>query len=197
MSAASGSPTVRSWPTTRSWPTVRSWQDEFGTAMLALEGGLGGQTTVIVAPLEVAASALEAVHSLAAFRGRLVLAVPEAMHAAPLLHAIQTTQAQAVIALGGARLACAGPALSLEPGAFAASTGLTYANPPGLPAWSSGRLLERLRDLEPGESENLAASAAAALGVDAMACPVDRLDDVLARTLHFATASPSRGPAPG
>ena len=127
-------------------PSTRSWQDAFGTAILTLEGGTGGRVTLIVSPLETSREALDVVLQSRSFKGRLALAVLEDIRGTPVIHAIQTLEAKAVIVLDPhTHVAVAGPVVTLEPPSQGFPTSLEYAEPATLPGWNAGWMTERVQ----------------------------------------------------
>jgi len=158
----------------------RSWVDRFGTAVAVREGGVGGRAVLLVAPLELAGTALEAVLAVPAFRGRLVLAVPEAVRAAPLDELLRSVEPHSVVALedGLDGIAGRGPACPGEGGRHVSSTGIEYLDDEEYPAWEGWPELPASP-----EAACRAASAAAARGLRAVACGPGSLVRALELTL--------------
>jgi hypothetical protein len=154
---------------------TRSWTDAFGSAYVALEGGTGSRVILVTAQLEAARDALATLGTLPAFKGRIVLCALTAMHAAPLLAALQQVEPSAVIALEAIDgIADRGAAVTLESGEFVTSTGLEYVESGECAAWQSTVTVP-----DALETPSLASSLAAIQGIPALACSVAQLRTAL------------------
>jgi hypothetical protein len=113
----------------------RSWQDAFGTILASVETGSRKQTVLIVS--ESGPTVLEALHIT--FHGRLVLAVLEHPHRAPLEAVLRDQEPNCVIALEANQtgIATHGPAIAGTPSLEVSSTDLEYAETGSYPAWTN------------------------------------------------------------
>jgi hypothetical protein len=157
----------------------RSWTDEFGTLVATLEGRSGGRNLMVIAPLEHAENILVELQTLPSFKGRIVLAILEHLHAAPLEAVIKANQSSIVIALepNCAGIATRGAAITTQPEQVTSSTDMTYVEPGNYQAWTAGHL-------EPAIESNLeypsiAASVASSLKIPCAACDLKHLPDLL------------------
>jgi hypothetical protein len=157
----------------------RSWTDEFGSLIATLEGRSGGRSIMVIATLENAENTLQVLQTMPSFKGRIILAVLEQLHVAPLEEVIKANQPNIMIALetNCAGIATRGAAITTKPEQVSSSTGMTYVEPGNYQAWTAGYL-------EPAIESNLeyssiAASVAASLKIPCAACDLGHLPKLL------------------
>jgi hypothetical protein len=158
---------------------TRSWVDEFGSALAVREGRIGPRVILVVAPPEAAREALAAVLAYPDFKGRIVLAVPERVRAAPVEALLRASEARTLIAVEPDLSGLAGRGLAApgDEGSHEASTGLSYEDVNEYPAWDGGLVVDR-------EFPSRAASLAAARVLRAVACGPESLPAALALVLR-------------
>jgi hypothetical protein len=157
----------------------RSWMDEFGTLIATLEGRSGGRGIMVIAALENAKNTLQILQAVPNFKGRIVLAVLEHFHAAPLEAVIKANQPTIVIALEAecAGVATRGAAIKTQPEQITSSTGMSYSEPGNYPTWTAGHLEPVITtDLE---YPSIATSVAASLKIPCAACDLVHLPGLL------------------
>jgi hypothetical protein len=144
----------------------RSWQDAFGTILASVEWGSRKQTVMVVSPSRLSAVALKELIDIA-FQGRLILAILEHLHSAPLEAILRDQEPNFVISLEPAQtgIASHGPAIQGEARLELASTGLEYAEPGSYPAWSNSNALES----DP-QALSITARVASSLGLPCLVC---------------------------
>jgi hypothetical protein len=148
----------------------RSWRDVFGTVLASAEMGSRKRTVLIVASSEIGQVALKSLAEIT-FQGRMVLAILEHLHAAPLEAVLRDQEPNFVIALEPAQqgIATHGPAIHGEPSLRLTSTGLEYAEPGSYPTWINRNA--RARD---PQASSITASVASSLGLPCLVCnPAD------------------------
>ncbi len=120
----------------------RSWTDEFGTLIATLEGRSGGRSVMVIADLENAENTLQVLQTLPSFKGSILLAIPEQLHAAPLEAVIKANQPNIVVSLemNCAGIATRGAAVTNQPEQVTTSTGMTYFESGNYQAWTTGHL---------------------------------------------------------
>jgi hypothetical protein len=157
----------------------RSWTDEFGTLIATLEGRSGGRGIMVIAALEHAENTLQALQTMPSFKGRILLAIPEQLHSAPLETVMNANNPNMVIALepNCAGIATRGTAITTQPQQITSSTGIMYLEAGVYEAWTAGHL-------EPALTTNLshpsiAASVAANLKKPCAACDLRHLPGLL------------------
>jgi hypothetical protein len=157
----------------------RSWQDEFGTLIATLEGRSGGLGVMVIAALEDAESALNALQTVPSFKGRMILAVLEQLHTAPLEMVIKANQPNIVIALEPSCLGITtrGAAINTQSEQVTSSTGMTYVEPGQYLAWTAGHLEPELNSNL--EHPSIAASVASSLKIPCAACDLTHLPKLL------------------
>jgi hypothetical protein len=138
---------------------------------------------MVIAALENAENTLAILQTLPSFKGRILLAIPEQLHAAPLEAVIKANQPNIIIALemNCAGVATRGIAITAQPEQVTTSTGMTYFEPGDYQAWTAGHL-------EPALTANLehpsiAASIASSLKISCAACDLTHLPKLLERLL--------------
>jgi hypothetical protein len=144
----------------------RSWQDAFGTVLACLEFGSRKRNVLIVTSSGLGRVTLESLTGIA-FQGRIVLAILEHLHSAPLGAVLRDQEPNFVIALEPAQVGIAthGPAIQGEPRLEVASTGLEYAEPGSYPAWTNPNALES----DP-QTSSVIASVTSSLGLSCLVC---------------------------
>ncbi len=144
----------------------RSWQDAFGTVLACLEFGSRKRNVMIVTSSELGQVSLELLAGIA-FQGRIVLAILEHLHSAPLEAILRDQKPNFVIALEPAKtgIATHGSAIQGEARLEMASTGIEYAEPGSYPAWTNSNALES--DLQ---ASSVIASVASSLGLPCLVC---------------------------
>ena len=168
-------------------PTVnihRSWTDQFGTLIATLEGRSGGQSIMVIAKLEDAESTLQILTKILGFKGRIFLAIPEQLHAAPLETVLKANNPKLVIALEStcAGIAIRGTGIRLGAGQFTSSTGVTsstgatYLETGHYQAWESKSLEHLQTNLE---QSNITASVASNLKIPCAVCDFEHLSSLL------------------
>jgi hypothetical protein len=153
----------------------RSWQDVFGTVLASIEHGSRKRTVLIVTSNEFGPVARDSLAGIT-FQGRLVLAILEQLHRAPLEAVLRDQAPNFVIALKQTQtgIATYGPAISGEPSFEISSTGLEYAEPGSYPAWTNQIALA-------GHSQTLSVtgSVASSLGLPCFVCQPSDLQTAL------------------
>jgi hypothetical protein len=144
----------------------RSWQDAFGTVLACLEFGSRKRNVLIVTSNESGKVALESLTGIA-FQGRIVLAILEHLHSAPLEAILRDQDPNCVIALelGQTGVATHGPAIQGEARVEMANTGIQYAEPGSYSAWTNSDALES----DP-QTSSVIASVASSLGLPCLVC---------------------------
>ncbi len=157
----------------------RSWSDEFGTLIATLEGRSGGRSLMVIADLENAENTLQVLQSVSSFKGRMILAIPEQLHAAPLEAVIKANQPNLVIALepNCIGIAMGGTAITTQAEQFTSSTGMTYLESGNYEAWTSGIIESELNATL--EYPSIAASVAFSLNIPCAACDLTNLPGLL------------------
>ena len=160
----------------------RSWTDQFGTLIATLEGRSGGQSIMVIAKLEDAESTLQILTKILGFKGRIFLAIPEQLHAAPLETVLKANNPKLVIALEStcAGIAIRGTGIRLGAGQFTSSTGATYLETGHYQAWESKSLEHLQTNLE---QPNIVASVASNLKIPCAVCDFEHLPSLLERLL--------------
>jgi hypothetical protein len=122
----------------------RSWQDAFGTVLASVERGSRQRSVMVIGSSELGRILLEALGARPTVRGRLILAILEELHAAPLEAVLRDQEPDVVIALEQTQTgpstdgpATHGPAIHGTPSFERASTGLEYIEPGSYPAWQN------------------------------------------------------------
>jgi hypothetical protein len=149
----------------------RSWQDMFGTVLACLEFGSRKRNVLIVTSSESGQVMVEALQGIT-FQGRIVLAIREQLHSAPLEAILRDQEPNFVISLEPAQIGIAthGPSIEGEQRLELASTGLEYAEPGSYPAWTNSNALES----DP-QASNMIASVASSLGLPCLVCNLSDL----------------------
>ena len=144
----------------------RSWQDVFGTVLASIERGSRKRNVLIFTSSEFGHVALESLSGIT-FQGRLVLAVLEQLHRAPIETVVRDQAPNFVIALEQAQTAIAahGPAIQGELSLEMSSTGLEYIEPGSYPAWTNTNALAT----DP-QASSVIASVASSLGLPCLVC---------------------------
>jgi hypothetical protein len=157
-----------------------SWQDAFGSLLASLEHGSHHRSVALITTGNLGQVALEATSGLQ-FRGRLVLAILEQLHGAPLAAILRDQAPNVVIALepGGEGIATQGPAIAGNPSLERASTGLEYAEPGSYPAWKN-------RDALPTDPQasSVIGSVASSLDLPCFVCDPTALKLALERAFE-------------
>jgi hypothetical protein len=144
----------------------RSWQDVFGTVLASVERGSRKQSVLIVTSSSLGQVMLESLTEIA-FQGRIVVAILEDLHRAPLEAVLRDQEPNFVIALeqGTTGIATHGPAIQGEPSLEIANTGLEYAEPGSYPAWMNSDAL----DSDP-QASSITGSVVAGLRLPCLVC---------------------------
>ena len=144
----------------------RSWQDAFGTALACLEFGSRNRNVLIVTSSKFGKEALESLTGIT-FQGRIVLAILEQLHRAPLEAILRDQNPNFVISLEPAQtgIATHGSAIHGKSSLEIASTGIEYAEPGSYPAWTNSNALES----DP-QASSVIASVASSLGLPCLVC---------------------------
>ena len=144
----------------------RSWQDAFGTVLASVEQGSHKRTALIVASSASSQKTLESLTGIM-FQGRIVLAILEHLHIAPLEAVLRDQEPNFVIALEPAQtgIATHGPAIQGESNVQIASTGLEYAEPGSYLTWKNPSALET----DP-QASSVIASVTSSLGLPCLVC---------------------------
>ena len=144
----------------------RSWQDVFGTVLASIEHGSRNRTVLILTSSKFGPVALDSLAGIT-FQGRLVLAVLERLHRAPLETVLCEQRPSFVIALEPAQtgIATHGPEIKGEPSLEIASTGLEYTEPGSYSAWTN-------RNATPTDPQasSITGSIASGLGLPCLVC---------------------------
>ena len=158
----------------------RSWQDAFGTVLASTERGSRKRNVLIFTSCRWGPVTLEALEGIA-FQGRIVLAILEHIHNAPLKAVLRDQEPNFVIALEPARtgIATHGPAIHGERSLEMASTGLEYAEPGSYPAWKNSDTSES----DPADP-SVIASVASSLGFACLVCNPSDLKMALERAFQ-------------
>ncbi len=153
----------------------RSWQDVFGTVLASVERSSRKRNVLIFTSSEFGHLALESLSGIT-FQGRLVLAVLEQLHRAPIETVVRDQAPNFVIALEQTQTAIAahGPAISGESSLKISSTGLEYAEPGSYPAWTNQNALAG----HP-QTSSVIASVASSLGLPSFVCGPSDLQTAL------------------
>jgi hypothetical protein len=153
----------------------RSWQDAFGTVLACLEFGSRKRNVLIVTSSESGQVVLEALTGIV-FQGRIVLAILEHLHTAPLEAVLRDQEPNFVISLEPAQFGIAtyGPEIKGEPSLEMASTGIEYAEPGSYPAWTNKDALE----VDP-QASSITGSVASSLGLPCLVCNPSDLKSAL------------------
>jgi hypothetical protein len=144
-----------------------------------LEGRSGGRNIMIVARLENAENTLHVLQTVPSFKGRIILAILEQLHAAPLEMVMNANNPNLVIALEPdcAGIATRGTAITTKTEQVTTSTGMTYFEPGNYAAWTSGHLEPELNATL--EYPSIAASVASSLKIPCAACDLTHLPSLL------------------
>ena len=134
---------------------------------------------MVIAKLENAENTLQVLQAIPSFKGRIILAILEHLHTAPLEVLIKANQPNIVLALepNCAGIATRGAAIITKPEQVTTSTGITYLEPGNYEAWTAGHL-----ESEPNtnlEYPSIAASVAASLKIPCAACNLTHLPNLL------------------
>jgi hypothetical protein len=164
----------------KSLEVDRSWQDVFGTLLASIEQGSRNQIVLVVAPSEMGLVLLESLANIN-FQGRIVLAILEHLHAAPLQAILRDQAPNFVIALEPEQIGIAthGSAIQGKPRVEVASTGLEYAEPGSYPAWTNSNALES----DP-QASSVMASVTSILGLPCLVCNPSDLKLALERAFQ-------------
>jgi hypothetical protein len=157
----------------------RSWLDEFGTLIATLEGRSGGGNIMVIAELENSENTLQVLQAMPSFKGRIILAILEQLHAAPLEAVIKANNPNMVIALEPSctGVATRGEAITTKPEQVTSSTGMTYVEPGHYQAWTARVLESELNATL--EYSSIAASVASSLKKPCAACDLTHLPGLL------------------
>jgi hypothetical protein len=157
----------------------RSWIDEFGSLIATLEGRSGGRSIMVIAALENTEHTLQSLQVLPSFKGRIILAILEQLHAAPLEAVIKANQPNIVIALepNCSGIATQGTGITIKPVQITTSTGMTYLESGSYEAWSAGYLEQAFNTKL--EHPSIAASIATSLKIPCAACDLGHLPRLL------------------
>jgi hypothetical protein len=144
----------------------RSWQDAFGTILASVERGSRKWTVMVITSSELSQITLDALTDTT-FQGRIVLAILEHLHCAPLEAVLRGQEPNFVIALKQTQtgIATHGPVIHGEARLEIASTGLEYAEPGAYTAWTNSNTLTT----DPQASSAIA-SVASDLGLPCLVC---------------------------
>jgi hypothetical protein len=144
----------------------RSWQDAFGTILASVERGSRNRNVLIMTSSELSQSTLESLTGTM-FQGRIVLAIFEHLHRAPLEAVLRDQEPNFMISLEPAQIGMAtyGPAIHGEPSLEMASTGLEYAELGAYPAWKNSNSLAT----DP-QALSITGSVASSLGLPCVVC---------------------------
>ena len=161
----------------------RSWTDEFGTLIATLEGRSGGRSVMVIAQLEDAEKMLRALQEISGFKGRILFAVLEHLHTAPLEAILRANTPNIVIALemNCAGIATRGSGIKLKTAHITSSTGASYLEPGAYKAWTGGQLEQEIQSSL--EYPSIAASVASSLKIPCAACDLEHLKGLLERLL--------------
>jgi hypothetical protein len=144
----------------------RSWQDAFGTVLASIEQGSRKRTVIVFASCVLSQLTLEALAGIT-FQGRIVMAILEHLHGAPLEAVMRDQKPNLVVTLEPEQVGIAmhGPAIQGQARLELASTGLEYTEPGTYPAWKN-------RDAVGSEphASNVTASVASNLGLPCLVC---------------------------
>lgn len=153
----------------------RSWQDAFGTVLASVEQGSRKRNVLIVTSSELSQITLESLAEIS-FQGRIVLAILEHLHHAPLEVVLRDQAPNFVISLEPAQsgIATQGPDIKGEPSLEIASTGLEYAESGSYLAWKNSNALET----DPRTSSNVG-SVSSSLGLPCLVCNPSELKTAL------------------
>ena len=153
----------------------RSWQDAFGTVLASVERGSRKQNVLIFTSSRWGQSTLDALEGFA-FQGRIILAILEHSHSAPIGAVLWDQEPHFVVALKQSTLGIAthGPAIQGESNVQIASTGLEYAELGSYPAWKNPNAL-----LTDPSSSSMIASVASSLGFPCLVCSPSGLKTAL------------------
>ncbi len=134
---------------------------------------------MVIAALENAASTLQVLQTVPSFKGRIILAVLERLHTAPLEALIKTNNPNIVIALepNCPGMATRGAAMTIQPEQVSSITGMTYFEFGHYQAWTAGHL-ESATEFKL-EYSSIAASVAASLKIPCAACDLGHLSGLL------------------
>jgi hypothetical protein len=157
----------------------RSWSDEFGSLIATLEGRTGGRKLMVIVRLEDAKSALQIVQSTSSFKGRILFAVLEHLHAAPLVSVFRNNQPNVVVALepNCAGIAIRGAGIRLESEQMTASTGTSYSETGRYAVWSSKPLESKITSTL--QCSSVTASVASNLKIACATCDLAHLPGLL------------------
>jgi hypothetical protein len=144
----------------------RSWQDAFGTVLACVERGSRNRSILMVSSSGLSQFMLESLTGIA-FQGRIVLAILEHLHRAPLEAVLRDQEPNLVISLESTQFGIAthGPEIKGKRSLEMASTGLEYIEPGSYPAWKNSNALES----DPQTSSNVG-SVASSLGLPCLVC---------------------------
>jgi hypothetical protein len=157
-----------------------SWQDVFGTVLACLEFGSRKRNVLIVTSSESGKVVLEALAEIT-FQGRIVVAILEHLHGAPLEAVLRDQEPHFVISLEPEQIGIAthGPSIEGEQRLELASTGLEYAEPGSYPAWTNANALES----DP-QASSVMACVASSLGLPCLVCNPSDLKLALERAFQ-------------
>jgi hypothetical protein len=170
---------LRPSPTGNTNAIHRSWLDEFGTLIATLEGRSGGRSIMVIAKLEDAENTLTILLALPSFKGRIILAILEQLHTAPLEMVMNANNPNIVIALepNCTGIATRGAAMTTQSDQITSSTGITYLETGNYEAWTAGHLEPALTtDLE---YSSIPASVATNLKIPCATCDLEHLPYLL------------------
>ena len=144
----------------------RSWQDVFGTLLASTGRGSRKRTVLTFTSSQLGQVTLEALTGIT-FQGRIVLAILEHSHGAPIEAVLHDQKPNFVVALEPTQHAIAthGPAIHGEQSLEIASTGLEYAEPGSYPAWKNPNALST----DP-QASSIIASVVSSLGLPCLVC---------------------------
>jgi hypothetical protein len=134
---------------------------------------------MVIASLEVAEKILPVLQTLPSFKGRILMAILEHLHAAPLEAVIKANNPNIVIALeeNCAGIATRGAAITTKAEQVTASTGATYLEFGQYEPWTSGHLEPEFKTSL--ECPSIAASVASSLKIPCAACDLAHLTGLL------------------
>ena len=144
----------------------RSWQDAFGTVLASAEQGSRKRSVLIFTSSQWGQATLEALEGIT-FQGRIVLAILEHLHGAPIGAVLRDQEPNFVVALKPTQtgIATHGPAIQGEQRLEITSTNLEYAEPGSYPAWKNSNAL-----LTDPQASSIIASVTSSLEFPCVVC---------------------------
>jgi hypothetical protein len=144
----------------------RSWQDVFGTVLASVEQGSRKQSVLIVTSSSLGQVMLESLTEIA-FQGRIVLAILEGLHRAPIEAVLRDQEPNFVIALEQFQtgIATHGPAIQSQARLEISSTSLEYSESGSYSAWKNSNAL----DSDP-QASSITGSVASGLRLPCLVC---------------------------